>query len=150
MKKQRSITSIMTIIFAATILVQVIILLSIVYIGKVPQKIREQSYKNFDKNITESRTSVYNIIDSKLKYYLHIEEINNIFKDGFGSLDDVVSSSKEKQLKFLENSVTHLIKLIDNTDSNGAYIILENNNEVVDNRVVKRIIYIKEILIIWV
>ncbi|HHX00539.1 MAG TPA: hypothetical protein GX740_04465, partial [Acholeplasmataceae bacterium] len=41
MKKQRTITYLMSIIFSITILVQVIILLILIYFGNLPEKVKD-------------------------------------------------------------------------------------------------------------
>src|SRR5690554_1453555 len=109
MKNQKSITGIMTIILSVTILVQIAILLSIVYLGRVPQKIREESYLNFDKNINESVSSVYKTIDSKLKFDEFVFQLYNELANYFLSNDDIPFASREKQLEALEVTPTYLI-----------------------------------------
>lgn len=142
MKNQKSITGIMTIILSVTILVQIAILLSIVYLGRVPQKIREESYLNFDKNINESVSSVYKTIDSKLNFDEFVFTLWSDIARFFPSIDYLPSSSREKQLEALAVAPTYLISLLNNTKANGAFIHFENDNEVVDNIVVNEGVYI--------
>lgn len=132
----------MSLIFSITIAVEIIVLLSILYVGKIPDKIKQESYESFELNVLDSVNSIEDAIESKLHFEPIVDNITTEIINHFGSKGNVLTSSKTTQLNFISKIPEYLVSLMIATNSNGAYLILENNNEAIDNQLKKEGIYI--------
>ena len=135
MKKQRSISSIMTIIFSIIILLQVAVLLSIVYLGKVPQKIRESAYQNFDNDVNTNIDSINNVISSEQRIDQYTLKINSTLRKHFLNTSDISSSPRNQQLQFLEEMPKLLIEMINTSKADAAYLIIVDEDKETDELV---------------
>jgi len=128
MKKRKSIAYLMTLIFTVTIGVEIVVLLSVLYIGKVPTKIKQEAYANFDINVIDNVNNIQNLLNTNEHFDHVLLNISYEIDKHFGRKEALVSSSKMHQLDFLKQIPNYLISLLIATNANGAYIILENLN----------------------
>ena len=144
MKKQRSITNIISKIFAVTLLVQILILLSVLYIVRVPEKVRNDSFVNFDKNISESFLSVERALDWKEP----IENFYGFLRNHILAEPDalhLIEGSKQDQLNFIKEYSKYLVGMLNGTQANGVFLIVENNDEANDGVIEREGLYIRSI-----
>lgn len=143
MKKPRRIISIITSLLSVTILVEVIIIIGILYYGKVNQNINNDAYGNFKRSVETSKLSIENQFLSKwAELYFDYEEITNFMNQYFGNLDNVKTVSTVSQQDFLNQTLDKIIAMMKRTQANGAFIILENNLENGDNELAREGIYL--------
>lgn len=142
MKKQRSISSIMTIIFSITILLQVTVLLSVVYFGRVPQKVREDAYQNFDKDVSVNIASFNDTISSEKVFNIYTQALVSLLNKHFPKFDTIASSTRGEQLNFIEDTPKFLIELISTTNADAAYIIVVDEDLEISDEFFQEGIYI--------
>lgn len=132
----------MAIIFSIIIILQVAVLLSVVYFGRVPQKIREDAYQNFDKDVSVNITNIKDTVSSEQVFNAYTFALTNLLKKSFPSFDAIPSSTKNEQLNFLEDTPKFLIDLINTTKADAAYIIVVDDDDVASDEYEEEGIYI--------
>lgn len=143
MKKPRRIIRIIASLLSVTILVEVLIIIGILYCGKVNQNINNVAYGNFKKSVETSKLTIENQIIAKwADLYLEYEEITDLMNQYFGNLENVKTASIVDQQDFLNKNLDKIIVMMNSTQANGAFIILENNLENRDNELSREGIYL--------
>lgn len=127
MKKQKTITQLITLILSIIISIQVVIILALVIISDVPNKSKNEAINNFS-NIINLKSSYF---EEQLQSICDLGDYKKIIKneliDYFGSLDNVRDTSSLVQNQFLKRIPNYLLNILNYNKSQSAYIVLENN-----------------------
>lgn len=127
MKKQKTITSIMTYIFLGTIVLQIFVLLSIVYIGQVPKVIMKESYSHFDYHLEENGNLIEEFIRAKSDLGYYGEDLKNKIENLYNSGEEIADYNETDILGLIDDLKNNVVGILNNSKAESAFVIIEDN-----------------------